>query len=287
MDQFTLRVMTAADLPAADGLRALIGWNQTVGDWHRLLRLEPQGCFVALKDSHLIGTVTTTAYGQALAWIGMMLVHPEHRRQGVARQLMQRAICYLQVKSVEVIKLDATPAGQPLYGQLGFVPEWTLTRWQSPAGSSSALQEIPVSQTRALEEGDWPAILELDRAALGADRPALLHSLARQSKKARVWPAEGPVLGWGLLRQGANAEYLGPVACARPEGALALLLALVPRPAERATVWDIPDTNELAQAAAPKLGFSRLRPLTRMRRGPCSPPANPLSQFAIADPAVG
>ena len=34
----TLRVMTDADLPFADSVRALAGWNQTPRDWLRFLR---------------------------------------------------------------------------------------------------------------------------------------------------------------------------------------------------------------------------------------------------------
>src|SRR5438477_13073544 len=115
MDDLTLRMMEERDLPQTDYLRSLIGWNQTLSDWHRFLSLEPQGCFVAVLNSEVVGTVATTSYGRELAWIGMMLVHPDHRRKGIARRLMLRALEYLKGKEVQCIGLDATPAGQPLY----------------------------------------------------------------------------------------------------------------------------------------------------------------------------
>src|SRR5436190_22480309 len=114
-----LRVMTGLDLPAADALRREVGWNQKPQDWRRLLRLEPNGCFLAMHKGFLAGTVTTTTYGTALAWIGMMLVHPDHRRMGIATRLINRALEYLKEREVRCVKLDATPAGQPLYEQLG------------------------------------------------------------------------------------------------------------------------------------------------------------------------
>src|SRR5512145_3259576 len=92
MSEFSIRRMAENDLPGADNLRRLVGWNQMPEDWARMLRLEPDGCFVAILNSVVVGTVTTTTYGQALAWIGMMLVHPDHRRQGIGRRLMQRAL---------------------------------------------------------------------------------------------------------------------------------------------------------------------------------------------------
>ena len=88
-------------------LKDAAGWNQTEKDWQRLLALEPNGCFAAGKDGRLVGTTTTTTYGNDLAWIGMVLVDPQERRQGIATRLMHVAIDYLKDK-VATVKLDAT-----------------------------------------------------------------------------------------------------------------------------------------------------------------------------------
>src|SRR5882724_4627633 len=141
MERVTLRRMTDGDLLVADELRRLAGWNQTLEDWRRLLWLEPRGCFVAEQEGRVVGTVTTTTYGQALAWIGMMLVHAEHQRRGIGTRLMRQALGYLQDHGVECVKLDATPAGRPVYERLGFIAESTLTRWQRP---SSVETQAPV-----------------------------------------------------------------------------------------------------------------------------------------------
>ncbi len=116
-----IRQMTEADVPRCDVLRGLAGWNQLRQDWLRFIRWEPKGCFVAEAGDQILGTVTTTSYGTALAWIGMMLVHPEHRRKGIATQLMEKAVDYLKGQGVHCIRLDATPAGLPLYEKMGFV----------------------------------------------------------------------------------------------------------------------------------------------------------------------
>ena len=84
--------------------------------------------FVALMDDDLVGTITTTSYGTELAWIGMMLVHPDFRRRGIATALMKAGLDYLRGGGVRCMKLDATPAGQPVYEKLGFQPEWSIER---------------------------------------------------------------------------------------------------------------------------------------------------------------
>jgi predicted N-acetyltransferase YhbS len=287
MNNVSMRLMTESDLGAADELRRLIGWNQTLEDWRRLLELEPQGCFIALRDQAMVGTVTTTAYGQALAWIGMVLVHPQHRRQGIAASLMRQALEHLQRRGVRSVKLDATPAGYPLYQRLGFVPEWTLTRCQRPAKSELAAPKSALAETRDLSAADWEAVDQVDAAAFGAPRSRLLRSLARHGRKALVWPANGAAAGWGLLRGGASADYLGPVVCPSAEGALALVAALLREVGPRPVIWDVPDPNDAAKAAAQRFGFRPLRPLTRMRLGPEAATSDARAQFAIADPAVG
>src|SRR6266699_3502077 len=177
MKTISLRQMTEGDVPAADELRRLAGWNQTLEDWRRLLRLEPRGCFVAVQEGEVVGTVTTTTYGRALAWIGMMLVHAEHQRHGIGTWLMRQALEYLQGHGVECVKLDATPAGRPLYEKLGFVPESTLTRWQRLSSGKTQTPDSAPSGARELTDADWKAVEALDRAAFGASRARLLRSL--------------------------------------------------------------------------------------------------------------
>src|SRR4051812_295102 len=87
-----------SDIRAAMRLKEAAGWNQTEADWRRLLSLEPNGCFAAVKDGRVVGTTTTTTYGNELAWIGMVLVDPEQRRQGIATQLMKVALEYLKAR---------------------------------------------------------------------------------------------------------------------------------------------------------------------------------------------
>lgn len=278
--------MTKTDLAQVDELRQLAGWNQTPKDWLRLLALQPTGCFVACREGRLVGTVTTTLYGRSLAWIGMMLVHPDHRRKGIARRLMQQALEYLRSRNIQCMKLDATPAGQPLYEQLGFVPEWPLHRWErSP--SPENLAPAAAGDTRSFKEKDWPLVLKLDEAAFGAPRLRLLDRLVQESRHALVWPAAGPARGWGLLRSGTNSDYLGPLVCASPDGAKALIPGLLADSKHRNLTWDIPDHNEVGKAIAEALGFAPVRILTRMRLGPRTEATQPQTLFGIADPAVG
>jgi GNAT superfamily N-acetyltransferase len=281
------RRMTPDDVGDADRLRQLIGWNQTPADWRRMLKLSPQGCFVATQNRVLLGSVTSITYEGTLSWIGMMLVHPGYRRQGIGRHLMETVLAYLHDRGVSCIRLDATPMGLPLYEQLGFVTEWTLTRWQGQGNRHPRLSQGRSERTRILRDADWPGVQAIDRQVLGASRLDMVQGLWQDSVQVLVWPAQGPVAGWGLLRSGTNADYLGPIVCCIEDGALALVDALLAAGGDRPVFWDVPDQNAAAGAAVRRLGFIPIRTLTRMRLGPAAGNSDPLAQFAIADPSAG
>lgn len=279
--------MTQADVPAADRLRERAGWNQTAQDWHRFLDFEPDGCFVATEEGQVRGTVTTLRYGVDLAWIGMMLVDPDYRRRGIGTRLMQRALKHLQGCGVRTIKLDATPAGQPLYERLGFMVESNLARWHRPPRADASPANARPGTTRVLEEQDWPAIEALDQAAFGVRRVRFLRALADAGKGARVWPAAGGISGWGFLRGGSQADYLGPVECQLEHAASILISTLLTGSDHRAVFWDIPDGNMTSKKIAENSGFAPVRPLARMRLGTPLRVGAPETLYAISCPATG
>src|SRR2546426_751837 len=123
--EVSLRCLTQADLRFAHSLRELAGWNQTIADWERWLALSPQGCFIAEWNQSPAGTATTIRYEQGLAWIGMLLVHPDFRGRGIGEALLAHCVEYLRSQGVPCIKLDATPQGKVLYDRIGFQEEWS------------------------------------------------------------------------------------------------------------------------------------------------------------------
>lgn len=274
-----LRPLTRSDLDFAHGLSRLAGWNQTPRDWERFLSLGPEGCFLAEKDGQPAGTATTTSYGSALAWIGMVLVHPDFRRQGIGTTLLEGAIHHLrEEKGIACVRLDATPEGRPLYEGLGFRAEWGLRRWVREATG-----ELFHPETQAT--GELSEIhLALDRAVFGADRKELLQSLAVGSIRSH-FSADG---SFGFCREGERASYLGPVTAASTESGLELARELVnAAPTDRPLFWDLPDPNTEATALAERLGFQPARVLTRMWLGEAALPCDPMRMFGIAEPGLG
>lgn len=280
----TIRLLTEADLSFADELRRFAGWNQTLPDWRRFLALSPEGSFLASSEGAPAGVATTTIYGREVAWIGTVLVHPDYRRAGIGRALVQQCLDYLRARRISTIKLDATPLGQKVYEPLGFRVETTLTRWEREPGSRQAFPRGPLTQC---EISDLPDMEAFDAKAFGVRRGPLLAALASQSRVILRRSPDGAVRGFGMVRPGSRARYLGPLSAVDPFCAEEIARGLIEESGDEPFFWDLPDRNQSGVALAERLGFKAQRNLTRMFLGPNGAPGDLEKQFGIAGPETG
>ena len=261
-----IRQMRIDDIPLGLELCRLADWNQVEADWARLIALEPSGVFAVEEDGRVCGTASAICHGRDIAWIGMVLVHPDFRGKGIGSGLMARCIDYLHGKGVRAIKLDATDQGRGVYLKLGFVDEqpiWRMAAENRPLAASSS----PLSaRVRAMVEGDWPGIAALDHEAFGADRTTLLRSLA-QARPIRVVERDGRVAAFGLWRPGEVASFLGPAVAADATAGEAIVHSLLRQMPPGRAYWDILPNNSAAVQLAKRLGFVEHRKLTRMCLG--------------------
>jgi len=276
-----IRLLFESDIPAAMQLKEAAGWNQTEEDWHRLLALEPNGCFAAVKDDRLVGTTTSTTYGNDLAWIGMVLVDPQERQQGIATRLMKVAIDYLKDK-VATVKLDATAQGKPLYERFGFQVESVLERWSGTSNARNA--ETP----NVLDHDAIRDVLALDRVAFAADRSNLLEKLIEDSCVPPVLlrAADGTLGGYALARRGTNAAYVGPVVAKSPRHVERLLDQALSELAGRRVYIDFNTECGAGTSMLSDRGFVKERDLIRMSAGARAAKTSPLV-IAIAGPETG
>ena len=261
MTELAIDALRPDDLPAAVALSTQAGWNQVPEDWKRVLALSPDGCFAGRLDGRLVATATSAAPAPGLQWIGMVLVDQACRGRGFGTLLLDRALAH--ARRAEVVGLDATDLGRPLYLKMGFHDVAPIDRW----GGALTRLGRSVSCPASIEK-----VLELDRAALGADRSALLRHLAREPGVNLLASDDG----YALLRPGRTVAHLGPIVAADP----APLLRAAGRLLRGAPViGDVPRRPEL-EAVFAGHGLSVLRRLTRMTWG--APRAALLAARALA-----
>jgi GNAT superfamily N-acetyltransferase len=260
----TIRQMSAADVLAGMRLKEQNGWNQLEMDWHRLLALQPDGCFVALWDGRAVGTACTTVF-DTVGWLSMVLVDSSQRGQGIGTALVRHALDFLDSAGVQSIRLDATAAGRPIYEKLGFTPDYRLARYEGilPAGDpTEAVESIDHQHAEHVDQ-----LVAWDRLLTGTNRAKFLSQLLGEWPEAvRIVRHADKITGYLTIRPGSAALQIGPC-LATPTAGPALFMDAVHRFAGRYACIDIPTANVPARAMAETMGLRVQRHLLRMSRG--------------------
>jgi GNAT superfamily N-acetyltransferase len=278
---FRIRVMAAADIPEGMRLKEIAGWNQTQGDWERFLAASPAGCFVAETEGGVVGSAATITYGGRFAWIGMVLVDPVMRGQGIGTKLLEKTIEYLDAHGVPSMKLDATPQGKPIYEKLGFKSECEIERWVLRRPAAPLAPALP-------EPGALDEALALDREVFGADRGELLRSVAREAPGFTLQArSRERLVGYAFGRRGSRADHLGPWVAEDEGPARHLLDEFLRRASQELVFVDAMKQSPWALTLLREQGFQFSRPLTRMVRGSNDFPGRREIQCAILGPEFG
>lgn len=205
-----------------------------------------------LLGTGLLGTGLWWTYGAAGGALGMIQVSPTAQGRGLGRRIFARVLEGLGARSV---LLHATEAGLPLYRSFGFVTEGVVRQHQGvPAGLAAE------AAVRAVRAEDAARLTELDRAATGMDRAALLEALLEAAEGVSD---EG---GFAVLRRFGRGFVVGPVIA--PDAAAARRLiagCLAARPGAFMRV-DVPEESGLGSWLE-TLGLGDAGPAIRMVRG--------------------
>ena len=278
-----LRRMTQADVAAGLALCRANGWNQTAADWGLLLEVGGDGCRVASLGNRVVGTATAVNYEARFAWIGMVLVDADMRGRGIGSALMRDALDRLDDVPA---RLDATPAGHPLYLKLGFAEECRLKRMTTASTSGAAADAA--GGTRRMRREDLDAVAEWDRRVFGADRRRILEWALQAAPDLAFVVERGPSLrGYCLGRRGHAFRQTGPLVADDLETAQQLVEACRQRAADLRMVVDVPAMHERWAERLLAMGFAEQRPFIRMCRGVNPHPGRPDQQLAIFGPEWG
>ena len=271
--------MKVEDIPAGLALCRASGWNQLTADWEIFLRLSPEGCRVCIEDDKVVGTVTTVPYEDHFSWIGMVLVDPAKRRSGIGMSLLHEALNVL--RDVNLVKLDATPAGREVYTKLDFVDEYQLSRMIAPSAPQST-----VTSARLVAGTDLPEVIQLDREVFGADRRPLLESMLAAGPELTFVTKVVSGRGYCFGRKGHDFTHIGPVIATDIAAAKSVFSAAMSN-CQGPVITDALHHTPGWIAWLSSIGFSEQRRLTRMYRGVNSWPGLPQQQFSILGPEFG
>lgn len=276
-----VRRLTPGDLIACADLCEDRGWPR---DEHRWGLLLAAGTGYGIDDPDgggLIATCVVTSYGPRLAAVGMLLVAGRHARQGLGRYLMRQVIDGL---GRTPLSLYATPAGRPLYEQLGFEAVGHTERLAGlfrPTGDAGCTADI-----RPATAEDLRALVRLDADVFGCDRTHVLARLPAYADHLRVAEADGRIVGYAAAWPSDGTQAIGPLIApdSRTAGALVASLAKATELPLRADI-DARHTELLARLR--KCGLRTVSGTTVMAYGVSELPGDWTRRYAPLTVAMG
>ncbi len=277
----SIRAFTAGDIDHALVRASREKWTTSRAWLAGLWEHEPAGCFIAEIDRKQAGMVTSTCHRDT-AWIGYLIVDPEHRGRGIGSALMEHVLHYLEKRGVRTIRLDADPPGISLYRRLGFTAEWESRRFRFHAGS--VLRRSVATRLRA---EDLDEVFLFDAPRFGDDRAAMIRILQRDAEASFCVRHGDDLSGYVLAHDTTTGLHIGPCAAVDRATAEILLHAALGCRGARPVTLGISDTNRSGCDLLKAIGFIETPPSIRMVYGAEQGRGNLREIFAIAHGAVG
>ncbi len=204
-------------------------WNQTDQDIRRMTDMDKNGSFVARLQGYgfdiPVGTSSVLPLGRHNTWIGMILVHPEARRQGIANAMMQACVKYAIDQDKVINGLDATPMGNTVYGAVGYVNSYRI--WRSFYQLAEfAESRYDATRVKTMTAADLDAVIRYDAAAFLERENIMRRLFADGEDGCFVYRDDaGVIRGYCYTRPGRQRPFVGPFIADTDEIARDLLIA--------------------------------------------------------------
>ena len=267
-----VRTMRRDEIALALEFAAREGWNPGLHDAHCFAAADPDGFLIAEVDGQPAGCISAVSYEGRFGFIGLYIVVPEFRGQGIGMRLWTEG---MQRLSGHLVGLDGVPAQQANYRKSGFQLAWQNVRYVGTAEAAAAA--AATAAAGAANEAALVALREVDFAAVCADDRRVFP--ARRERFLRAWidmpdatglacVDAGRLAGWGVIRRCREGHKLGPLVAESRSLATTLLAALCRRvPPHDAVYLDVPLPNAAAVALAEGCGMRGVFNTARMYTG--------------------
>lgn len=191
--------------------------------------------FVWVEDGRVVGNVSTQpSETQNSTWmIANVAVHPECRRRGLARQMMNATLEYIRKQGGRAVILqvdDENLGAFDLYRQLGFAHLTTRRQWSRPSRSFVPALEPSRFDIRLRSDREWLEQLNLAELAhpygLAWNRPLSLNEFKLNGwRRAQMFFNSEADEHWLATTEREQVAGSLVVLTGRPEGDRLILMA--------------------------------------------------------------
>ncbi|KFN02865.1 GNAT family N-acetyltransferase [Bacillus clarus] len=190
-------------------LSSCIGWDYSLEEIETILN---SGIVYGVwnERGELVASAAIILYGEKLASIGMVIVHPNYKGRGIGKMITEA--CIRRVSEKTPIMLIATEDGKPLYEKLGFQVVSHVSKYICNEYSKSPKYERNTEYIFNCEEKDLKEIAKIDEMAFGVNRRRFLKCRIKQSQQCVVAKdKENNVIGYGMSIQTPENRIIGPI----------------------------------------------------------------------------
>ena len=161
-----MRNATLAELGGILDWAAEEGWNPGLEDATAFYHADSKGFFVAVQDDAPIAAMSVVNHSDRFAFLGLYIVRPAFRGQGIGYALWQHA---LRHAGSRCIGLDGVPAQQGNYAASGFAHAGATIRFEGPVPAHSDPATV-----RPATPADHVALVANEAKASGSHKPGYL-----------------------------------------------------------------------------------------------------------------
>ncbi|WP_169871388.1 GNAT family N-acetyltransferase [Shouchella patagoniensis] len=215
------------DISSIVALSETVGWDYDKREVRTVL--EVGTVYVIKNGDYVIASAALIPYANTgLASIGMVIVAPAYRGQGLGRMVTQA--CINKADNKFTLLLVATEDGKKLYEKMDFV-EWgevhKYVRSETEYQRETNLDDHEY-KWRPYQKEDFNQLVQLDEQAFGANRRRLIIQRLNQCKKCTVLIDEREcITAYGMAIETPANTIIGPLVAPDSEKAKKLINLLL------------------------------------------------------------
>ena len=245
------------------------GWNPGQYEYLPFYKASPNGHKGLFINDKLIASLSSTRYSKDFAFLGLYIVDPKHREQGIGQILAKSTLQELSDCSLLGINAVQNQVGN-YQRKYGFVSSHTNSRWSGHFTFKNNIGESQIDiKIVGKEKVDINQLIDYDASIFSVPRELFLRNWIEMPKSYLLVAIQNEkICGYGVISKCFQGYKLAPL-FANDEGIANKLYASFSRLLKKQTLMqlDIPENNQTAMKLATQFGLYKTFETTRMYKG--------------------